>query len=132
MSCVIDQYVTWEKNVVVDQYESIKSVLERTLDPQGWTVIRRNFITVTRSLNEQDLHDNLIYCKVPQAGFESIRSKLVFKIFDVYANILKVMYSTRFVTHVKVYYQVFFWVLIDLIVKLLVLIIKTFDNQTEN
>ncbi len=31
----------------------------------------------------------------------------------------------------KVYYQSFFWVLIDLIVELLGLIIKPFDNQTE-
>ena len=59
MSCVTDQYVTRSKNVSVTQYVSIKSALERTLDPQGWTVI------------------------------ESIRSKLDFKIFDVYANILK-------------------------------------------
>jgi hypothetical protein len=34
--------------------------------------------------------------KVPQAGIETIRSKLIFKIFDEYANILKGMYSTRF------------------------------------
>ncbi len=42
--------------------------------------------------------------------------------------------STRFVTHVpqsKAYYQAFFWVMIDLIVELLGLIIKPFDNQTE-
>ena len=32
----------------------------------------------------------------------------------------------------KDYYQAFFWVLIDLIVELLVLIIKPFDNQTES
>jgi hypothetical protein len=32
----------------------------------------------------------------------------------------------------KDYYQDFFWVLIDLIVELLGLIIKPFDNQTEN
>ena len=32
----------------------------------------------------------------------------------------------------KDYYQVFFWVLIDLIVELLGLIIKPFDNQTES
>jgi hypothetical protein len=31
----------------------------------------------------------------------------------------------------KTHYQAFFWVLIDLIVELLVLIIKPFDNQTE-
>ncbi len=46
--------------------------------------------------NEQDLHDNLAYFKVPQAGIDSIRSKLAFKIFDEYVNILKDMYSTRF------------------------------------
>jgi hypothetical protein len=32
---------------------------------------------------------------------------------------------------VKVHYQGFFWVLIDLIVELMGLIIKPFDNQTE-
>jgi hypothetical protein len=33
---------------------------------------------------------------------------------------------------IKAYYQAFFWVLIDLIVELLGLIIKSFDNQTES
>jgi hypothetical protein len=47
------------------------------------------------------LHDNLTYFKVPQAGIDSIRSKLVLKIFDEYANILKGMYSTRFNGHPK-------------------------------
>jgi hypothetical protein len=42
---------------------------------------QKNFITGTRSLNEEDLHKNLTYFKVPPAGIESIRSKLVFKIF---------------------------------------------------
>jgi hypothetical protein len=32
----------------------------------------------------------------------------------------------------KAYYQAFFWVLIDLIVELLGLIIKPFDNQIES
>ena len=57
---------------------------------------QRSFIAGARSLNEKDLHDNLTHFKVPQADIESIRSKLVFKIFDEYANILKGMYSTRF------------------------------------
>jgi hypothetical protein len=35
-------------------------------------------------------------------------------------------------TAIKAYYQAFFWVLIDLIVELLGLIIKPFDNQTES
>jgi hypothetical protein len=56
----------------------------------------KKFIAGARSLNEQDLHDNLVYFKTPQADIDSIRSKLVFKIFDEYANILKGMYSTRF------------------------------------
>jgi hypothetical protein len=33
---------------------------------------------------------------------------------------------------IKAHYQAFFWVLIDLIVDLLGLIIKPFDNQTES
>jgi hypothetical protein len=52
-------------------------------------VSQRSFIAGARSLNEKDLHDNLAY-------FKSIRSKLDFKIFDEYANILKGMYSMRF------------------------------------
>jgi hypothetical protein len=56
----------------------------------------KSFIVGARSLNDQDLHDNLPYFKVPQEGIDSIRSKLVFKIFDEYANTLKGMYSTRF------------------------------------
>ena len=56
----------------------------------------RSFIAGAHSLNEQDLHENLAYFQVPQAGIESIRSKLAFKIFDEYANILKGMCSTRF------------------------------------
>jgi hypothetical protein len=53
---------------------SIKS-LERTLGPHGWIVSQRSFI--------------------PQAGIDSIRTKLSFKILEEYANILKSMYSTR-------------------------------------
>jgi hypothetical protein len=61
MSCVTDQYVTRARNVAVAQYASIKSALERTLGPQGWSVSQRSFIAGARSLNEQDLHDNLAY-----------------------------------------------------------------------
>ena len=96
MSCVTDQYVKRARNVAEAQYASMKSALERTLNPQGWLVSQRSFIAGARSLNEKDLHDNLAYFKVPHAGIESIRSKLAFKIFDEHANILKGMYSTRF------------------------------------
>ena len=88
MSCVPDQYVRRARNVAEAQYAAIKSALEKTLGRQGWTVSQKSFIAGARSLNEKDLHDNLIYFKVPQAGIDSIRSKLAFKIFDEYANIL--------------------------------------------
>jgi hypothetical protein len=74
----------------------MKSALQRTLGPHGWIVSKRSFIVGGRSSNEKDLHDSLSYFKVPQTGIDSIRSKLVLKIFDEYANILKGMYSTRF------------------------------------
>ena len=96
MSSVTDQYVKRAKHVAEAQYAPLKSALQKTLGLQGWTVNQRSFIAGARSLNEQDLHDNLAYFKVPQAGIDSIRSKLAFKIFDEYANILKGMYSTRF------------------------------------
>ena len=73
MSYVTDQYVRRARNVAESQYVSIKSALERTLGPHGWTVSQRNFIAGARSLNEKDLHDNLAYFKVPQAGIDSIR-----------------------------------------------------------
>jgi hypothetical protein len=59
-------------------------------------VSQKSFIAGARSLNEQDLHENLASFMVPQEGIESIRSKLIFNIFDEYANILEGMYSTRF------------------------------------
>jgi hypothetical protein len=99
MSSVTDQYVKRTKHVAEAQYVPIKSALQRTLGFQGWTVKQKSFIPGPRSLDEGDLHDNLTYFKVPQSGIDSIRSKLAFKIFDEYANILKGMYSTRFNGH---------------------------------
>ena len=95
MSCVTDLYVKWTRHVEEAQYVSIKSALEKTLSFHGWTVSQKSFIAGARSLNDKDLHDSLVYFKVPQAGIDSIRSKLALKIFDEYANILKGMYSTN-------------------------------------
>jgi hypothetical protein len=44
---------------------ALKSSLQKTIGLQGWTVNQRSFISGARSLNEQDLHDNLAYFKVP-------------------------------------------------------------------
>jgi hypothetical protein len=65
MSCVTDQYFKRARNVAEAQYVSMKSAIEKTLNPQGWLVSQRSFIAGTRSLNEKDLHDNLAYFKVP-------------------------------------------------------------------
>ncbi len=43
MSCVTDQYVRRARNVAEAQYTYIKSALERTLNPEGWTVSQRSF-----------------------------------------------------------------------------------------
>ena len=40
--------------------------------------------------------DNMKFFGVPKASISSIYSKLAMRTFDVYANILKSMYSTRF------------------------------------
>ena len=68
MSDVTGQYVTQAKRIALAQYVSIKSVLEQTLGHQGWLVSQRSFIAGARSLNEQDLHENVAYFKVPQVG----------------------------------------------------------------
>ena len=49
-----DQYVRRSRNVAEAQYVSIKSALERTLGPHGWTVSQKSFIAGARSLNEKD------------------------------------------------------------------------------
>ena len=55
-----------------------------------------SFVTGSRSVNKQDLRRNLKFFQVPEASIQSIYSKLAIRVFDVYANILKCMYSTRF------------------------------------
>ncbi len=47
-------------------------------------------------MNKQDLSKKLKFFNLPEASIQSIYSKLAMRVFDVYANILKCMYSTRF------------------------------------
>ena len=57
-----------------------------------------SFIAGARSLtcDEEDLRKNLQVFKVPQAGIDTIRSRLAMKIYDECANVLRGMYSVRF------------------------------------
>ena len=99
MSDFTDQYVVQARQVGEDQYESVSSALSNTIRHQlreddwlsRWSSSRER---VRHVINEQDLHTNPFF-NVPQTAIETIRSKLVMKIFDEYANTLREIYSTR-------------------------------------
>jgi hypothetical protein len=96
MSDVCDWYLTRSKRTTEDQYVSLWSAISEVIHRQVWKVEQVSFITVTRSVNKQDLNKNLKFFNVTEASIESTYSKLVMRIFDVYVIILKCMYSTRF------------------------------------
>ena len=96
MSDVCDQYVVRAKHEVEDQYTSLRSALSRTIQREGWKVEQVSFITGARSVNKKDFSKNMKFFNVPEASIQSVCSKLTMRVFDVYANILKCMYSTRF------------------------------------
>ncbi len=47
-------------------------------------------------MDKQDLSKSLKFFRVPETSINSIYSKLEIRVFDVYTNILKCMYNTRF------------------------------------
>ena len=47
-------------------------------------------------MNKKDFSKKMKFFNVPEASIQSIYSKLTMRVFDVYANILKCMYITRF------------------------------------
>ena len=96
MSDVCDRYLTRDKLTAEDQYTSLRSAISKVIHRQGWRVEQISFVTGAQSVNKQDLCQNLKFFKVPEASIQSIYSKLAMRVFDVYANILKCMYSTRF------------------------------------
>ncbi len=91
MSDVTSQYIVGAKCVAEAQYASLRLALAMTMQRQGWKVDQVSFITGA----EEELKKNLTFFEVPPASIEPIRAKLVLKIFDEYANILKGMYSIR-------------------------------------
>ena len=96
MSDVTSHYIVRVKNVVVTQYESLRSALGKTMQHSGWVVHQHSFVAGARSLNEVEFKENLEYFKVPSTSIDSIRTKLAMTIFDECTNILKGMYSIRF------------------------------------
>jgi len=67
-----------------------------TIQREGWKVEQVSFITGARSVNKKDFSKNMKFFNVPEASIQSVYSKLTMRVFDIYANILKCMYSTRF------------------------------------
>ena len=96
MSDVCDRYLTRAKHTAEDQYTSLRRAISTVIQRQGWKVEQISFITGARSVNKQDLSKNLKFFNVPEASIPSIYSKLAMRVFDVFANILIWMYSTRF------------------------------------
>ncbi len=96
MSDVCNQYLIRSKSTVENQYASLRSAISTVIQRQDWRVEQVSVITGTRSVDKQDLSENLKFFRVPEDSINSIYSKLAMRVFDVYANTLKCMYSTRF------------------------------------
>jgi len=95
MSDVCERYLIRAKSTAENQYASLRSAISTVIHRQGWKVEQISFITGARSVDKQDFSKNLKFFRVPAASINSIYSKLAMKVFDVYANILKCMYTTR-------------------------------------
>jgi hypothetical protein len=96
MSDYSEHYLVRAKKTADNQYASLRSAISTVIQRQGRKVDQVSFITGARSVDQQDFRKNLKFFGVPEASISSIYSKLAMRIFDVYSNILKCMYSTRF------------------------------------
>ncbi len=96
MSDCCEHYLVRAKKTADNQYASLHSAISTVMQRQGWKVDQVSFITGTRSVDKRDFRKSLKFFGVPEASISSTYSKLAMRTFDVYANILKCMYSTRF------------------------------------
>ena len=96
MSDCCEHYLVRAKKTAESQYASLHSAIGTVIQRQGWKVDQVSFITGARSVDKQDFRANMKLFGVPEVSIGSIYSKLTMRTFDVYANVLKCMYSTRF------------------------------------
>jgi hypothetical protein len=96
MSDCCEQYLVRANNTTENQYASLRSAISTVIQRQSWKVDQVSFITGARSVDKRDFRNNMKFFGVSEASISSIYSKLAMRTFDVYANILKCMYSTRF------------------------------------
>jgi hypothetical protein len=83
MSDVTDQYLLRFKSTSENQYESLRSALSEAIHRQGWKVEQISFTTGSRSVNEQDLRNNLKFFRVPEGSIQFVYSKVTRRVFDV-------------------------------------------------
>jgi hypothetical protein len=91
MSDVCDRYLIRSKSTVENQYAPLRGAISTVIQRKGWKVEQISFITGVRSVDKQDLSKYLKFFREPEAGINSIYSKLAMRAFDVYVNILKCM-----------------------------------------
>ncbi len=95
MSDCCEHYLVRTESTV-ENHASLRSVMSTVIQRQIWKVDQVSFITGTQSVDKQGFSNNMKFFGVPTASINSIYSKLVMRTFDVYVNILKCMYITRF------------------------------------
>ncbi len=96
MSDCCEHYLVRAKNTAENQYASLRNAIGTVIQRQSWKVDQVSFITGARSIDKRDFSKNTKFFGVSEASISSIYSKLAIRTFDVYANILKCMYRTRF------------------------------------
>jgi hypothetical protein len=96
MSDYCEHYLVRARKTAENQYATLCNAISTVIQRQGWKVDQVSFITGARSIDKQDFRRNMKFFGVPEASISSLYSKLAMRTFDVYANILKCMYSTRF------------------------------------
>jgi hypothetical protein len=96
MSDCCERYLVRTKSTVEIQYASLRSAISTVIHRQSWKVDQVSFITGARSVDKQDFSKNMRFFRVPEDIINSIYSKLAMRTFDVYVNIVKYMYRTRF------------------------------------
>jgi len=92
---VCEKYLVRVKSTAENQYDSLRSALSTVIQRQSWKVEQVSFITGARSVDKRDFRKNMRFFRVLEASINSTYLKLAMRTFDVYANILKCMYSTR-------------------------------------
>ncbi len=84
MSDVCDRYLIRVRSTSVNQYTSLRIAISSVIQCQDWKVEQISFITGTRSVFKQDLNKRSCFLKffrVPEAGINSIYSKLMMRSF---------------------------------------------------